>query len=208
VSRAAARAADKAGDRRDAVKQRDQLGDVVAVAARERVGEREPGRIDEEMVLRPVSGPVNRARARLGAPFFACTWLASTTARDHSISPAARNRVSRSACSLSQTPSCCHSSSRRQQVYPDPNPSSLGRCIHAIPVYNTNKIPDRASRSGRRRLPGYRDRRTRTGNNGSTSSHNPSDTTHGASTDIGTPPSLTTGADVIRQPKPGPFILQ
>jgi hypothetical protein len=45
----------------------------VAVAARDRPGERDPGRVDQEMVLRSVSGPVNRARARFGAPFFACT---------------------------------------------------------------------------------------------------------------------------------------
>lgn len=69
----AARSADLAGYRRDAIDERDQLAAVVAVAAREPPGERDPGRVDEQMVLRAVSGPVNRARARLGAPFFACT---------------------------------------------------------------------------------------------------------------------------------------
>jgi hypothetical protein len=68
-----ARPANLAADRRDAVDERDQLGAVVAVAARERPGERDPGRVDQEVVLRPVSGSVNRARARRGAPFFACT---------------------------------------------------------------------------------------------------------------------------------------
>ena len=53
--------------------QRDQLGDVVAVAAGERPSERDPGRVYEKVMLRPVSGSINRARARLGAPFFACT---------------------------------------------------------------------------------------------------------------------------------------
>jgi hypothetical protein len=65
--------ADLAAHRRDPLEERDQLGDVVAVAARERPGERDPRRVDQEMVLRPVSGSINRARARLGAPFFACT---------------------------------------------------------------------------------------------------------------------------------------
>ena len=65
--------ADLAAHRRDTIDERDQLGDVVAVAARERPGERDPGGIDQEVMLRPVSGSVNRARARLGAPFFACT---------------------------------------------------------------------------------------------------------------------------------------
>lgn len=71
--RAAARSADLAANRRDAVDERDQLSTVVAVAAGERPGKRDPSRIDEEVVLRPVSGSVNRARARRGTPFFACT---------------------------------------------------------------------------------------------------------------------------------------
>ena len=149
-----ARPADEPGDRRHALQQRDQLGDVVAVSAGERVRERDPGRVDEEVVLRSGSAPVDRARARFRAPFFACTWLESTIALDQSISPAARNRASKSACSFSHTPARCHSSKRRQHVYPDPYPSSCGRCIHAIPVCSTNKIPDSDSRSGSRRRPG------------------------------------------------------
>ena len=70
---AAARPTDLAADRRYPVDERDQLGAVMAVAARERPGERDPGGVDEEMVLRAVSGSINRARARLGAPFFAWT---------------------------------------------------------------------------------------------------------------------------------------
>ena len=107
------RPSDLATHGRDPFDERDQLGDVVAVAAGERPGERDPRRIDQEMVLRPVSGSINRARARLGAPFFACTWLESATARDHSISPAARNSASNEACNRSQTPARCHSSNRR-----------------------------------------------------------------------------------------------
>lgn len=71
--RATARAADLAAYGRHPVKQRDQLGDVVAVAARNRPGERDPCRVDQEVVLGAVSGSINRARARRGAPFFACT---------------------------------------------------------------------------------------------------------------------------------------
>lgn len=205
---APARPADDAGDRRYPLEQRDQLRDVVAVAAGQRPGERSPVAVDEEVVLRASPAPVDRARGRFGAPLFAWMWLPSTTARDHSISPAARNRVNSNACSFSHTPARCHSSSRRQQVYPEPNPSSCGRCIHGIPVCSTNRIPDSASRSGSRRRPGYRDRRSRFGNSGSTSSHNSSDTTHGGSVDTGTPSSLTTGADRLRRQGTGPFILQ
>ncbi len=67
------RPADPAPHRRDAVDEWDQLGAVVAVAARERPGERDPAALDKEVVLGAVSGSINRARARLGAPFFACT---------------------------------------------------------------------------------------------------------------------------------------
>ena len=46
-----ARPTHPAGDGWNAVDQRDQLGDVVAIAAGERPGEREPGRVYEEMML-------------------------------------------------------------------------------------------------------------------------------------------------------------
>ncbi len=68
-----ARPADAAADGRDGVDERDQLGDVVAVAARNGPGERDPGRVDQKVMLGAVSGSVNRARARRGPPFFACT---------------------------------------------------------------------------------------------------------------------------------------
>ena len=70
--RSAARAADLATDGWDPLDERDQLGDVVAVAAGERPGERDPGCVDEQVMLRAVSGSVNRAGTCFGAPFFAC----------------------------------------------------------------------------------------------------------------------------------------
>jgi hypothetical protein len=67
------RPADLAAHGRHSVDERDQLGYVVAVAAGETPGERNPGCVYEKVVLGAVSGPINRARARRGAPFFACT---------------------------------------------------------------------------------------------------------------------------------------
>ena len=67
------RATDAAAHRRHAIDERNQLGDVVAVAARECPREWDPGRVDEEVMLGAVSGSINRARARRAAPFFACT---------------------------------------------------------------------------------------------------------------------------------------
>ena len=71
--RPATRPADLAAHRRYPVEERDQLGAVVTVSTREPPSEREPRSVDEEMMLGTVSGSINRARARLGAPFFACT---------------------------------------------------------------------------------------------------------------------------------------
>ena len=65
--------ADLAAHGRYPLEQRDQLGDVVAVAAGHRPGERDPGRVYEKVMLGARSGSINRARARRGAPFFACT---------------------------------------------------------------------------------------------------------------------------------------
>ena len=67
------RSADLAAHRRDPLDQRDQLGDVVAVATCDCPGERDPGCVYEQVMLRSASGSINRARARFGAPFFACT---------------------------------------------------------------------------------------------------------------------------------------
>jgi hypothetical protein len=65
--------ADLAAHGWDALDQRHELGNVVAVAAGDRPGERDPGRVYEKVMLGAVSGSINRARARRGAPFFACT---------------------------------------------------------------------------------------------------------------------------------------
>jgi hypothetical protein len=48
-------------------------------------------------------------------------------------------------------------------------------------------------------------RRSFFGSSGSTSSHNSSETIHGAAA-IDTPPSLTTDADGLRRQEAGPFI--
>ena len=65
------RPADLAAHRWHAVDQRDELGDVIAVAARHRPGEWDAAGVYQEVVLGAVPGSINRARARRGAPFFA-----------------------------------------------------------------------------------------------------------------------------------------
>jgi hypothetical protein len=85
---AAAGPAGAAAYGRDAVEQRFELGDVVAVGARQYPGERDAARVDEEVVLGARTAAVDRARARRGAPFLACTWLESATALLQSSAPA------------------------------------------------------------------------------------------------------------------------
>ena len=83
-SRPSSRAADTAAHGRDAVEQVEQLRDVVAVAAGERPGERDSTAVYEQVVLAACAAAVDRAWTGLGAPFFACRWLESATARSHS----------------------------------------------------------------------------------------------------------------------------
>jgi hypothetical protein len=49
------------------------LRDVVTVTSGHRPRERDPGRVYKKVMLGAGSGSINRARARRGAPFFACT---------------------------------------------------------------------------------------------------------------------------------------
>jgi hypothetical protein len=118
------RSADPPTHRRHQVEQREQLRDIVAVAARERPGQREAATLYEQVVLAAATAPVDRARTRLRAPFLAGTWLESAIARDQSRSPAACSSASSSSCSRCQTPASCQARSLRQAVIPQPKPSS------------------------------------------------------------------------------------
>jgi hypothetical protein len=50
---------------------------IVAVAAGDRPGERDPAGVDEKVMLRAGSGSINRARARFGAPLAECVRLST-----------------------------------------------------------------------------------------------------------------------------------
>ena len=75
---------DPATDRRHAVEQVEQLREVVAVAAGERPGERDPAAVYEEVVLAAQAAAIDGAGTRFRAPFLACKWLESAIARSHS----------------------------------------------------------------------------------------------------------------------------
>ena len=59
-----------------------------------------------------------------GPPFMARKCEQSITARDQSSAPAACSSASMFSCSRVQTPALFQCRSRRQQVMPEPNPSS------------------------------------------------------------------------------------
>jgi hypothetical protein len=103
--------------------------------------------IDEEVILRAWPAPVGRIRAGFWAPFFAGTIEASSAARSQAILSARPSSSSKSWCNRSQTPACCQSRSRRQQVIPL-HPSSCGRSSHGMPVRSTKRMPVRATRFG------------------------------------------------------------
>ncbi len=115
----------------------------------------------------PVSAP----------PFFARTWKPSTHARDQSSSPAVLSPASRMWCNRSKAPACCHRSSRRQQVCPEPKPSYRGRSCQAMSLQRTYRTPCRQSLSATGRGPG--DRSGQGGSSGSISAHKSSSTIHG-----------------------------
>src|SRR5690606_16538330 len=95
----------------DGVDQRDELGDVVAVAAGEADGQRDARALGDHVVFRAGPGAVDRARTGFGPPLSARTWELSITALDQSSFWAA--------CSL-----------RKQQLVqplPDPGGVPLGQ---------------------------------------------------------------------------------
>src|SRR5262249_8542206 len=176
---AAAGPAGPAANRRGGLGQGPELGDVVAVAAGQRHRQRNAVRPGGQGGLGAPAGTVAPARARFGPPFTARTCELSITARDQSSAPAAFSSASSASCSRCHTPASCQSRSRRQAVIPDPKPSSCGKNSHGIPVYRTNRIPDRTFRSSSRFRPGWSARRGTTGSRGSIRSHNSSGTIHG-----------------------------
>lgn len=168
----------QAGDGRDLLQQGYQLGDVVAVAAGQRDGEWDALAVDDDMVLAARTCSVDRAGTTFGPRRAALTWEESITARDQSSFFATRSFFNSTRCSWSHTPASFHAARRRQQVMPDPKPSSCGRYSHWIPVCSTNRIPHRACRSGTRGRPSTCFG-TGSGSNGSMSEHSSYETIHG-----------------------------
>jgi hypothetical protein len=139
-------AAQFAADGSDGFNQRQKLGYVVRIGARECRGQWNARRIRNDMVLAARLAAIRGVGAGFCPPSTARTLELSTTARDQSIWSAALSRASSNSCKRFQTPASCQSLSRRQQVIPLPQPNSCGNIAQGIPLRSTNKMPVNASR--------------------------------------------------------------
>jgi hypothetical protein len=126
--------------------------------------ERQTMPVNDHVMLGAQFSAIRGVLAGLCTPLFAGACPESTDARDQSIAPARWSRSSSTWWTRCQTPDCCHSRRRLQQVMPL-HPSSCGRSSHGIPVRRTKTIPVNAIRSGVRGRPRL-DRRTGFGSSG------------------------------------------
>jgi len=128
-------------DRWNRVDQRECRLRIVDVRTGVRDGQRCPLAIADNMPLRAIFAAIRGIGAGLRPPKSARTEQLSIATFDQSISSAKPSSSSNTRQILSHTPAACQSRRRRQQVMPDPHPSSLGRYSHGQPVRSTNKMP-------------------------------------------------------------------
>lgn len=141
---------------RDRINQWNQLGDVADVGRRDRRDERDAAAFDQEVMFAAGFRAIGRIRAGLVPPKTARTLLLSTITRSQSIRSASLSRSSSTLCNVCHTPASVQSRSRRQQVMPQPQPISLGRSSHWMPVRSTKSMPVSALRLSIGLRPGYR----------------------------------------------------
>jgi hypothetical protein len=164
-----------AGNRGNGVDQRRQLRDVMHVGAGEDRRQRNACGVGDEVMLAAAFAAIGRVRPGFLPPVTALSMALSARDRDQSMRSAACNFESSNRCNSCQTPACCQSRSRRQQVMPHPQPISRGKSSQAMPVFSTNKMPASASRLPIGGRPPCGERFCG-GNSGETSSHNSSET--------------------------------
>ena len=137
----------------DGINQCERLLRIVTIGSGQLNSERNPATVANQMTLAAQLGPVSRIRPRLRPPKTARIELPSTTACDQSISPKRASQSSKEKWISCQMPASCQSRNRRQQVMPEPQPSSCGNISHGIPLRSTERIPVRQARSCKRGVP-------------------------------------------------------
>jgi hypothetical protein len=141
--------------RRNTIKQWQQLCNIMPISSGQFNRQRKSVAICYQMMFRAFFAAVRRIWAGFCPPKTARTEDESTMAREKSIWSAWFSLSRRLWCILSHTPAFCQSRNLLQQVMPQPQPISLGRSSHPIPVLSTNKIPVSASLSETGFRPGY-----------------------------------------------------
>jgi hypothetical protein len=140
-------------DGRDGIEQLLKDHRVVAIGAGQELGQREAGPLDHNMALRARFAAVRWVGPDEIAPLLAGMLALSNETRLQSIRSASPRRSSNVRCNASQTPASCQSRTRRQQVMPEPQPSSCGNISHGMPDLSTKTMPVKQSRSGTRGRP-------------------------------------------------------
>jgi hypothetical protein len=103
--------------------------------------------IDLKMVFCTIFTAIRGVWAGIDPPKTARRLVESAAERFQSIMPRACIFCRQTSWIFSQTPACCQSRRRRQQVIPEPKPHSLGNISQAIPVRKTRRMPHSAARS-------------------------------------------------------------
>jgi hypothetical protein len=147
------RRAAAAAERGNALDQRNQLGDIVAVGGGDDGRQGNAPRFGEKVVLRPFLTAIGWVRSSFFPPRTARTDELSTIARARSSWPRWRSSASNAAWRRFQTPARCQRTRRRQQVLPEPQPISNGSICQGMPVRRTKRIPVNAARSETRGRP-------------------------------------------------------
>ena len=120
---------------------------IMRVRRRERCGERYALLIDHEVVLGADFPSVGGIATRLGPPLGAGTGEPSSATRAHCSRSSRWSASSRARQTRAHTPAACQATNRRQQLTPEPQPSSFGSAPHGNPWRRTKRMPVRARRS-------------------------------------------------------------
>ena len=145
----------RAFNRIDGVNCRLKLRRLVDVGSCQHDCERDALAVDHKMALRALFAAICWILPGFFAPPGEGTVEASIAARLQSMRSAWPSRSKRTWWRRSQTPACCHSRRRRQQVMPLPQPSSLGSISQGMPLRRTKRMPVKAARLDTRGRPPF-----------------------------------------------------
>jgi hypothetical protein len=164
---------------RGGLDQRYQWGDLMRIRPCYEGGQGDALGFRDEVMFAPQLPSIRRSRARLRPPTTARTDDESTAARDQSSRSAPRSFTKSTAWRRRQTPARGHARRDRQQVIPEPQPSSWGSISQGIPLFNTSKRPVSPWRGAKGLRPGQRPRRGGGGGNGGSISAHHASSSHG-----------------------------